>query len=183
LNEVADASWSEFNLPAKEWEIPKERMKGRPAKARAHVVPLSQALLDIIETLPRFQRGDYVFSTTGGAKPVWVATEVKQRLDAAMLEDLREAAEMRGDDPGKVVVAPWVNHDIRRVVRSGLSRLRVDSDVAEAVLAHKKTGIAGVYDKYDLLEEKGKALELWAKRVLSIAEPPPANVIGFKARR
>jgi hypothetical protein len=64
-----------------------------------------------------------------------------------------------------------------------LSRLRIDSDVSEAILAHVKPGIVGVYDRYDLLDEKRQALELWAARLRAIVEPPPANVIDLKARR
>jgi integrase len=182
LNEMADASWSEFDLPGKSWVVPRERMKGTPAKARAHVVPLVPSMLKIIETLPRFQ-GDYLFSTTNGSKPVWMTSDVKDRLDAAMLAELKEAAKQRGDDPSKVTLLDWTNHDLRRTLRTNLSKLRVDGDVAEAVLAHKKTGIAGVYDKYDLLDEKMQALELWAARVRVIVEPQPANVVDLKARR
>ena len=98
LNEMADASWSEFDLPGRLWVVPRERMKGRPAKARAHAVPLVPSMLKIIETLPRFQ-GDYLFSTTNGSKPVWMTSDVKDRLDAAMLAELKEAAKQRGDDP------------------------------------------------------------------------------------
>jgi hypothetical protein len=73
----------------------------------------------------------------------------------------------------------WTNHDLRRVVRSGLSRLRVNGDVAEAVLAHAKPGIRGVYDRFEYLDEKRHALELWAAHVRSITTQPPPNVVQF----
>jgi len=60
---------------------------------------------------------------------------------------------------------------LRRTLRSGLSALRVNSDVAEAVLAHVKPGIRGVYDRYDLFDEKRQALDLWAGRLQSVVEP------------
>jgi integrase len=69
LNEAADASWREFDLKSKKWTIPKERMKGTNERARAHLVPLTADVLAILETLPLFKFGDYVFSTTGGRKP------------------------------------------------------------------------------------------------------------------
>jgi len=59
LNEVADASWGEFELPKKEWTIPAARMKGRPGKARPHLVPLTDNMLEILHSLPRFKNGDY----------------------------------------------------------------------------------------------------------------------------
>ena len=62
LNEVADASWVEFDLPKKEWTIPAARMKGRPGKARPHLVPLTDDMLEILQSLPRFKNGDFLFT-------------------------------------------------------------------------------------------------------------------------
>jgi hypothetical protein len=70
----------------------------------------------------------------------------------------------------------WTLHDLRRTVRSGLPALGVSDVVAEAVLAHARPGIAGVYDLYGYLPEKRDALERWAERIREIVEPPPQNV-------
>lgn len=144
LNEVADATWSEFDLPKGIWTIPASRMKGKNGKARPHSVPLTADILAILGSLPRFNGGAYLFSTTSGESPVWVTDKVKRRLDAVMLDILRESARKRGDDPAKVKLPAWVNHDLRRTLRLRLSELRVSADVAEAVLAHLKPGIRGV---------------------------------------
>jgi integrase len=183
LNECADAVWPEFDFKAKFWTIPKARMKGRHEKARAHVVPLLPEMLEIIEALPRFKGGDYLFSTTAGKTAVWMSDKIKKKLDARMLRSLRALARMRGEDPAKVKLAAWQNHDLRRTLRSGLSRLRVDHDVKEAILAHVKTGIVGVYDRYDLLEEKRAALAAWAARLRDITSPPQANLVKLPAAR
>ena len=182
LNECADASWGEFDLKEKLWTIPKERMKGTNAKARAHAVPLTGDMLAILDQLPRFNGGDFLFSVTGGKNPVWASAKIKLKLDARMLRSLRALARMRGQDPDKVKLAPWTNHDLRRTLRSGLSRLRIDHDVKEAVLAHVKPGIAGTYDKYDLLDEKREALTLWGRRVREIVSPAPDNVVKLPSR-
>ena len=76
----------------------------------------------------------------------------------------------------------WTNHDIRRTVRSRLSRLKIAEEAREAVLAHVRPGIKGVYDKHDYLDEKREALELWAARLRSIVSPAPANVVPLKTR-
>jgi integrase len=182
LNEVADAAWSEFDLAKGIWTIPAARMKGRNSKARPHTIPLTSDILAIFSGLPRFNGGEYLFSTTNGERPAWVADRVKRRLDAAMLDNLRELARQRGDDPATVKLPPWVNHDLRRTLRSRLSELRVDSDVAEAVLAHVKPGIRGVYDRYEHFDEKRHALELWATRLRSITQPP-SNVVELAGAR
>ena len=99
-----------------------------------------------------------------------------------MLRTLRAMARRRGDDPAKVTLPAWTNHDIRRTVRSGLSRLKIAEEAREAVLAHARPGIKGVYDKHDYLDEKREALELWAARLRSIVSPTPANVVPLKTR-
>jgi hypothetical protein len=133
--------------------------------------------------VPRFDGGDYLFSTTFGRKAAWMGSEIKTALDNRMLHTLQAMARKRGDDPARVKLEPWVNHDLRRVVRSGLSRLKVVDEVAEAVLAHRRTGIAGVYDRHDYLAEKREALQLWAGRLRDITEPPPANVLRLETAR
>jgi integrase len=181
LNEVADAAWSEFDLSNARWTIPAARMKGKNGNARPHVVPLTDGMLEVLATIPRFKQGDHVFSTTFGEKPAWVGAKIKKRLDGLMLEELRSLAEERGDDPEKIRVDRWTNHDLRRTLRSGLSALRVNSDVAEAVLAHVKPGIRGVYDRYDLFDEKRQALDLWAGRLRSVVEPARGNLVTLVA--
>jgi integrase len=178
LNEAADASRREFDFSKRVWIIPSERMKGKNSKARPHVVPLTDDMFAIVEKLPRFNSGDYLFSTTFGASPCWMTDKVKKRIDRRMLRTLRALARKRGDDPAKVELTHWTNHDIRRTVRSGLSRLKIAEEVREAVLAHVRPGIKGTYDLYDYLDEKREALELWAARVRSIVETTPINVVG-----
>jgi hypothetical protein len=59
----------------------------------------------------------------------------------------------------------------------------VTEEAREAVLAHARPGIKGVYDLYDYFDEKREALELWAARLRSIvAPPPPTNVVPLRAR-
>jgi integrase len=181
LNEVADATWSEIDLGKKLWVIPAGRMKGKESRARAHAVPLTDEMLAILEALPRFKSGEHLFSTTHGRVPVWMSNKIKAKLDARIVLTLRAIARTRREDPARVTLAPWVNHDLRRVVRSGLSRLRIASEVAEAVLAHVRPGIQGVYDQHEYLDEKREALELWAGRLRDIVTPPPANVVKLKA--
>ena len=82
--EVRGARWAEFDLAGKVWTIPAERMKAR----REHEVPLSDAALASLESMPR--DGEIVFAgmkgqplsdvsltavirrMNGDDKPVWV---------------------------------------------------------------------------------------------------------------
>lgn len=183
LNEVADAKWSEFDFRNGMWVIPASRMKGRDSHAREFVVPLTADLLALLETLPRFKGGDFVFSNRDGRLPVWLGNRVKKAVDVRVLRTLKALARRRGDLAVPVLMH-WVNHDIRRTVRSGLSKLRIDRDVREMVLAHKLSGIAGVYDRHDYFAEKKNALERWAAHLREFAEPPAAetNVVLLPRR-
>jgi integrase len=185
LSEMADASKPEFNYRSKVLVIPAERMKGKNAgkkQARAHSVPLTDDLLALLERLPRFNGGSYLFSTTNGSSPVWMGTKPKQRLDRRMLLTLRALARKRGEDYRAVELQHFVQHDVRRTVRSQMSRLKVAEEVREAILAHARPGIKGVYDVYDYLDEKREALGLWAARLREVVAPPPGNVLKFVAR-
>jgi integrase len=169
-SEVAEARWAEFDLAKKLWAIPAERMKA----GAAHVVPLSDDVLAILQSLPKFERGDYAFSMTFGAKPVNGFDKAKERLDAEMLKVSRE------DDP-KATPPDFVVHDLRRTVRTGLSAIPNISDlVRELVIGHTKPGLHKVYDQYAYLDEKRFALDAWAARLRSIIEPPRANVVELE---
>jgi integrase len=189
LNEVADASKTEFDYRSRLWTIPKERMKARSDRARAHAVPLTQASLEILASLPTLTNGSYIFSLNGGKSPVWVGDKVKKKLDISMLRTLRSLARKRGENWREVKLAHFVNHDLRRTVRSKLSPLRnekgipISDEVKEAVLAHARPGVKGVYDKYDYLDEKQEALQLWAESLENIVRPSEmeSNVTPIRA--
>jgi integrase len=176
LGEVCGARWSEFDLERREWTIPAERMKKVKGGAKPFMVPLTDAMLTVLNSLPRFESGDFLFSHNYGKRPLRpnLFSDPKERLDRIVLEELRKIAGDRASLP------PFVNHDIRRTVRTGLSGLRIGEEVREAVLAHVRPGIKKVYDKYQYLDEKREALVLWNARLRSIVEPPPTNVVSLE---
>jgi integrase len=178
-SEVAEARWSEFNLRSKLWTVPPERMKADAA----HVVPLTQDAIEILEGLPRFKHGDHLFSTTFGEKPVNGFSKAKARLDELILKEARAIAERRGEDPAKAKLDEWRLHDIRRTMRTGLSALPVPDMVRELVIAHTRPGLHKVYDQYAYLDEKRHALDLWAARLRAIVTPAAENVVDFAKAR
>jgi integrase len=150
-NEVAKMRWSEIS--DKLWTIPAERMKG----GHAHVVPLSSVAMELLESLPRF-KGDYVFSTTGGARPISGFGKGKARLDKKL----------------GGTVADWRLHDLRRTVRTRLSELRVPDRIADLTVGN---GNPNRLDQYRYRSEKREALELWDECLETIVRRRP------KARR
>jgi integrase len=153
-------------------------MKGKIA----HVVPITADLREIYDACPK--RSKFLFSFDGGETPMRVAGRMKEQINAEMFKVLCEIAVERGDDPKDVVLSNWTNHDIRRTVRSRMSRLKgISLEAREAVLAHVKPGIQRVYDVYEYLDEKREALELWAGALRQIIDPPPSNVIKLLNRK
>ena len=151
-DEVAEACWSEIDLAKKLWMVPAERMKADAA----HLVPLAEEVLALLRSLPRFLKGDHLFSTDFGKKPVNGFSKGKARLDSTMAAELGKRPE------------PFVIHDIRRTMRTGLSALPIPDIVREVVIAHSKPGLHKVYDQFAYSNEKRRALELWGKRLLDI---------------
>jgi integrase len=184
LNEAAQLSWPEVQGDV--IIVPPERMKAKDGKAVEHLVPLSSAAREVIASLPRIRGGKFLFSLSGGKRPLSMTGPVKADLDGRMLRTLRALARRRGEDHEQVTLPHWVNHDLRRTVRSGLSALRVASNVAESVLAHRQGGISATYDLHEYQTEKAEALELWAERIKAIVSPPPAapaKVVRMRGRR
>ena len=110
---------------------------------------------------------------------------IKRDLDRRMLRTLKAMARRRGEDHHAVELPNWVNHDLRRTVRSGLSELRVPHDVAEAVLAHRPPGIVGTYDihEYRGREARGAGGMGAADRVHRQPAAAPAKVVKLPRRR
>jgi integrase len=94
LREIAHGEWRELDLLGAVWTIPGSRMKN----GDSHEVPLPQLALEILSSLPRFQSDTFVFSSTGGQRPVSGFSKCKLRLDRAMLRTHRRALGVPEDD-------------------------------------------------------------------------------------
>ena len=148
--------WSEIDLEGKTWTIDVERYKSR----RAHLVPLPDAMVDIIEALPDREKGGYVLSLDGGERPYGNVSKPKAALDTA------------------AKVTGWTWHDLRRTMRTGLSRLGIREDIAERTIGHSVGGRLGqTYNLHDFAGEKRLALEAWAQHVQGLGA---ANVIALR---
>jgi integrase len=81
-------------------------------------------------------------------------------------------------------IPPWVLHDIRRTVASGMARLGVNLPVIEKLLNHVSgsfAGIVGVYQRHSFADEKRAAMAAWARHVQAIVSGETAvNVVVMK---
>jgi integrase len=167
LREGAGARHAEIDKKKRIWTIPPERFKSDTT----HLVPLTDPVMQILDELPKFREGDHLFTHTCGRKPVNSFSKSKERLDVAMVGELG-------------TLTPWVVHDLRRAVRTGLSSLKVPDQIAEMVLGHGRGDVLKrTYDLHRYEGELREALELWAGRVRDIVTPSdPKKVVKLKAR-
>jgi integrase len=161
--EVAGAEWAELDLENCLWTIPAARSKNR----RQHAVALSPQALKTVNSLPRFSGSKFVFSPGKTAPSGFSAA--KARLDKIVASD--------NGSP----TPPWVLHDIRRSVATGLAGLGVNLPVIERCLNHVSGsfgGIVSIYQKHSFADEMRAAMDAWGRRVESIVSGSSAgNVI------
>jgi hypothetical protein len=118
------------------------------------------AILDGVAAGQNWPRSGYLFSTTGKT-PVSGFSKAKRRLDEFMTKELEHR------------FVQWRAHDIRRTLATGLQRLGVRFEVTEAVLNHvsgAKSGVPGVYQRYNWEHERRAALCAWADHLNNIID-------------
>jgi integrase len=146
--EIGLARWSHFHLDggAPTWRVPPELSK----TGVEYVVPLVPEAVEELRKLKRTAgRSPWVFPNGAADKPA--DPKILTRSLARHLEAL--AAKK---------IKPFVLHDIRRTVRTGLAILKVAPHIAERCLNHAQPGIVATYDVYAYADEKRAALGQWA---------------------
>jgi integrase len=151
--EIASLQWSEVDFEARTITLPKERTKNK----QQHVVPLSDAAMQVLQDIPHRDR-THVFGKRVGGFSAW--SKSKRELDAVLN------------------IEPWVLHDLRRTVRTGLGKLGVQPHIGEAALNHLPAKLIRTYDKNKYEAEKRAALEQWANHIaVAVAQAEGTNVV------
>jgi integrase len=137
--ETIGARWPEFDLAARVWVVPAERMKAK----REHRVPLSDRGIAILAALPNEGCNPFVFLGARAGKPL---------SNMAMLELLR------GIRPG------YVPHGFRSTFRDwAAERTNFQNHVVEAALAHVISDkVEAAYRRGDLFNKRRKLMDAWS---------------------
>lgn len=156
--ELAAARWSHIDLKAKTWKIPAENSKN----GREQLVPLSAWAVEEFEHLKK-----------RAGRSVWVlpAKDPAQHLDPKLLS---RGVAKNLERFKKIGIKPFTLHDLRRTCRTGLSRLKVASHVAEMCIGHSQAKLLATYDVHEYIDEKRAALNLWADHLRTLMTPPQA---------
>jgi integrase len=156
-SEVLRATWGEFDLDAKTWTIPADRMKAK----REHRVPLAARAVEILEAAKGLSDG-------ASASLVFPGREKKPLSNMVFLMTLRR---MERQD----ITA----HGFRSSFRDWASeRTNTPQAVCEAALAHTvRDKTEAAYNRSDLFERRRKLMGAWA----AFATAEPADVVSLHA--
>lgn len=153
-NEVRLATWDEVHLEEQLWIIPGMRMK----KKREHRVPLTPAMIALLNTLPRMVGTDLIFpSTRSGPMSDMTLSAVMKRMH----DDELKAGRSGWFDP--VQKKPAVPHGLRSTFRDWVAeRTNYPGDLAEFALAHKVgSAVERAYRRGDMLEKRRQMMMDW----------------------
>lgn len=183
--EVASMTWAQVDRATGVWVIPADKAKNKVQ----HIVPLTSLVVEELDRLAlarqvkandsdvdaqRWPKAGPVISIRG-KHPLSSFSQAKTALDIEVAK-VREVG---------CPIQPWRVHDLRRTLATGLQRLGVRFEVTEAVLNHvsgARSGVAGIYQRYDWREEKQSALEAWARHIETIAAgAEKTNVVAISA--
>jgi integrase len=135
--EIVNATWDEFDLQAKTWTIPAERMKAR----KEHVVPLSRQAVQLLKELPRVN--NWVFPGHTLKKPMTTAAGQK------LVKELR---------PGLTA------HGMRSTFRDwSADQTAFPREVIEHALAHQlKDKAEAAYQRSTVFPKRQKLMQAWS---------------------
>lgn len=168
-NEVLQAHWSEFDLVAGIWTIPAERMKAK----KTHRVPLSQAMLELLNEIPKVESGLLFEGRTVGKPVSNMAMLMKiRRMDTAKHE---QDGQGWRDNNGDTITA----HGFRSTFRDWAAETTAfENIVVEQALAHTiGNAVEAAYRRGDLLERRRELMEAWAAY---ITKPSASNVLQLR---
>lgn len=167
INELFKAEWCDVDMDRGEWTIPTSKASDKP-----FVVPLAPVVIEWFRRLHVLACGStYVLPST---------TQRDHRCSKAFATGLPDfCSRLEG-------VRRFTAHDLRSTARSHLAALGIPVLIAERCLNHTLGGMVQIYDQHDYLDERRKALQLWAE-FLTCCEsgrewiPSSSNVIPIRA--
>lgn len=190
--EVIGATWDEFDLETRLWSIPGARTKN----GRNHAVPLNKLAMEVLgeirtlsgETRFLFPSDRTVIHIYPRALHIAEATLVRTltRAGATLVKKDRPATHI---DPRALTRAMRKTakeiglqdvhvHDTRKTFATGLSSLQVERSIIKKCLNHQEKDVLAVhYDFFEYLDEKRRAMDIWARKLESIISGEPAGKI------
>ena len=152
--------------------------KGRREVARRHVLPLTQAAVDLVKAILSVRRADWIF----GDKVAHTTPDTVARKGVTILAEAQANVAQRAGTGAEE--RPKIQaRDLRRTAETMLAAMGVSKDVRAQLLSHGLGGVQGRhYDQHEYMAEKRAALEAWGKHLeaLVLGKPAASNVKRLK---
>lgn len=158
--ESFECKWNEFDLDAKLWVIPAERMKMK----REHRVPLTDSVVDLLKRRQATKVSAYVFPGIKENRPLsnMAMTNLIRRLHDDLCEAEKESGiEAKGwvDKEGRIITA----HGFRSSFRDWAAEVtNYPGEMAEIQLAHAVSNpVEAAYRRGDMFEKRRSMMDNW----------------------
>ena len=156
--ELAAMSWDWIDRQGLRITVPGRVMKN----GREHVVPITNMIAKLLDETPD-RGGGLVFPSEkrlGGATPMSGWSKLMTRL--------RQVSGVNGVGL----------HDLRRTYRSALADLGVREEIAEAMIAHRRSGLVARYNRAELWDQRrevAEKLDAWLAKIVTRTDGPEAG--------
>jgi integrase len=171
------ATWGEIDLKARVWTIQPGRQASKiPTSETAKRIPLTDAMIALLETLPRLEGSNLVFwAPKGGALSDATMGKVMRMIHEA---DVKAGGAGYADAKTGEQAVP---HGLRSTFRTWVAeRTGFDGDLAEVALFHKVgTKVAQAYNRADQVEKRRAMMAAWGD---FLHGKEPAKVVQMGAR-
>jgi integrase len=138
--EAFGARWDEFDMAARLWVVPGARTKSR----EEHRVPLSDAVMAIVEQMAAIREGEFLFAGGRHGRPI-SAPSVRRAL-----YQLRTSPTIHGFRSSFI---DWA-----------VERTNFPPEMRELALGHKVgSAVERAYRRTDLVEKRRKMADAWAR--------------------
>ena len=162
-SEIAGLTWDDIDWQGMTFKIDAARYK----TGRAMTIPMTPLVAQILRGLEKTRGGGKYVMSGRGRKPFSTFSAMKEEIEQNIITPMPDGG--------------WCWHDLRRTLRSGLSRLGVRPDIGERVIGHTVGNtISRTYDRFDYMQEKRDALLKWEAHLIGAGVAPEPVVIQLK---
>lgn len=161
--EICLAEWKDVDLEKATWHL-------RDSKNGAErYVQLPRQAVEFLRHL-KLTTPTYLFPSTRTGLPLQQKSLTETKWHLKNPEKVKGGRFYKPQQLWLDSIPDWSPHDLRRTVRTGLSRLGCRSEIAEAVLGHSRKGVEGTYDLHSYESECREWLQRWADHLDELME-------------